>query len=229
MFRKVILALLVGFSLPARATQEPEPYPVKPFRQTPDIRELERAKTLLRVDTQAYTAGPIVPAVTQPTGALSGRVVFTSAGHGWDWTGSAWALGRPVLYEMNEDYGNVDQMSLFAYYCFNAGATVVAFRPIGNQTNEVVLDNDSPGVTWSGSWVNGASSVFFGTAGDVGSEADLELLKSSTRRQRSGPSRVDTAMISNADHMYTGEEAQVAQVIATWIDNVVLPTAAKAH
>lgn len=46
--------------------------------------------------------------------------------------------------------------------------------------------------------------AFFGTRGDVGNEEDLELLTSSVQRQRSGPSRVDTVMIRNADHMYTG-------------------------
>ena len=63
--------------------------------------------------------------------------------------------------------------------------------------------------------------AFFGTRGDVGSQADLELLKSSIQRQSSGPSRVDTVMIEKADHMYTGEEAQVAQVIAKWADGLV--------
>jgi len=62
--------------------------------------------------------------------------------------------------------------------------------------------------------------AFFGTNGDVGTEADLELLKSSIRRQRSGPSRVDTVMIERADHMYTGEEAQVAQIISQWADSL---------
>ena len=70
--------------------------------------------------------------------------------------------------------------------------------------------------------------AFFGTRGDVGNEEDLELLKSSIQHQRSGPSRVDTVMIRNADHMYTGEEAQVAQTIADWMESVVLPQAAGA-
>ncbi len=76
-----------------------------------------------------------------------------------------------------------------------------------------------PGVTK----IRGPLLAFFGTREDVGNEADLELLKSSTRRQRSGPSRVNTVMIQNADHMYTGEEAQVARTIADWIETVVLP------
>jgi len=112
--------------------------------------------------------GPIAPATGgQPSGALSGRIVFTSAGHGWTWSGSSWGLQRGVLGEMNEDYGNLDQMTLFAYYCFNAGATVVPMRPVGHQTNEVVLDNDDPGVTFGGAWANSSSSVFYGSPGDV--------------------------------------------------------------
>lgn len=62
--------------------------------------------------------------------------------------------------------------------------------------------------------------AWFGTSGDVGNVADLELLKSSTKRQTSGPSRVETLMIQNADHMYTGEEEQVAQTLARWIDTL---------
>jgi dienelactone hydrolase len=63
--------------------------------------------------------------------------------------------------------------------------------------------------------------AFFGTNGDVGNEEDLELLKSSIKRQRTGPSRVDTAMIQGADHMYMGQEDRVAQVIASWADTLL--------
>jgi hypothetical protein len=31
---------------------------------------------------------------------------------------------------------------------------------------------------------------------------------------------VNTVMIQNADHMYTGEEAQVAQTIDQWADSL---------
>jgi pimeloyl-ACP methyl ester carboxylesterase len=60
--------------------------------------------------------------------------------------------------------------------------------------------------------------AFFGTRGDVGTEADLQALKSSVERQKTGPSSVTVKMITNADHMYTGEEDQVAQVISDWIE-----------
>jgi pimeloyl-ACP methyl ester carboxylesterase len=62
--------------------------------------------------------------------------------------------------------------------------------------------------------------AFFGTReSDVGTEADLEVLKASIARQPKHPS-VTTAMISGADHMYTGEETQVAQIISAWANGL---------
>ena len=58
--------------------------------------------------------------------------------------------------------------------------------------------------------------AFYGTRGDVGGEGDLEHITSSIKRHATGPSRLDTVMIQRGDHMYTGEEAQVAQAIAEW-------------
>jgi pimeloyl-ACP methyl ester carboxylesterase len=46
--------------------------------------------------------------------------------------------------------------------------------------------------------------AFYGTWGDVGTEADLELLKSCIKRQSTGPSRVDTVMIRKADQHVHG-------------------------
>jgi len=67
--------------------------------------------------------------------------------------------------------------------------------------------------------------AFFGTRGDVGTEADLEMMKTSVQRLPSGPGRVDTVMIRGADHMYAGEEEQVAEAIAKWADTLTPPKA----
>jgi pimeloyl-ACP methyl ester carboxylesterase len=64
--------------------------------------------------------------------------------------------------------------------------------------------------------------AFFGTRGDVGTEDELEQLKACIQRQPSGPSRVETVMIRRADHMYAGEEAQVAGTISNWADSLIL-------
>ena len=63
--------------------------------------------------------------------------------------------------------------------------------------------------------------AFFGTReSDVGTEKDLERLKEALARLSSGPSRVETAIIQRADHMYNGEEAQVAETISKWADTL---------
>jgi len=63
--------------------------------------------------------------------------------------------------------------------------------------------------------------AFYGTNGDVGNEAELELMKASIKKQPKGPASVYTAMIKNADHMYKGEEAQVAEMITKWTDDIL--------
>ena len=60
--------------------------------------------------------------------------------------------------------------------------------------------------------------AFFGTRDDVGTEADLKMLQSAAGRHAR---QVQTAMIAGGDHMYAGEETQVARVIFEWMDRVV--------
>ena len=113
--------------------------------------------------------GPTVQAGRQPIGALTGVTVYASAGHGWTadnienggGTDNKWYLQRPVLLNMAEDYGNIDQLNYFVHYAFNAGATVAPFRPVGWQTIEIVLDNDDPGVTFTGSWSDSTGTKYY--------------------------------------------------------------------
>jgi hypothetical protein len=140
------------------------------FSTSPDWNEPPPAKSAQKASPAVAGAGPIVPAARQPSGALSGRVVFMNSGHGWTWdiSNKVWYLQRPAaLNSMNEDYGNWDQLNFFAAYCFNAGAVVASMRPLGQQTNEVVIDNVDAGVTFAGTWSNGTSTVYFGKPGDV--------------------------------------------------------------
>lgn len=97
-------------------------------------------------------AAGLVPVGTQPVGPLAGKIVFVSPGHGYQYDSGVWQVGRPETQNMVEDFGNQDQATYFAEYLFRAGATVVPTRPIGHQTNEVVVDNDSASVTYGGAW-----------------------------------------------------------------------------
>src|SRR5688572_284569 len=114
------------------------------------------------------TAGEQPSASALPTevqtysGPLAGKIVYTSAGHGWQWNSTLgrYATDRPPYNNIVEDFGNQDQMTFFADYVLRAGGTVVPMRPVGRQTNEVVLDNDSAGVTYSGSWADSVDPAF---------------------------------------------------------------------
>jgi hypothetical protein len=83
-----------------------------------------------------------------------------SGGHGYtaaNTTTGAFSTQRGNNNSVVEDLGNQDQMTQFAYYAFNAGATVVPMRPVGYQPNEIVLDNMSAGVTFTGDWSEGGA------------------------------------------------------------------------
>jgi hypothetical protein len=105
------------------------------------------------------------------SGPLTGKVVFTSPGHGWQWNSTLgrYATDRPE-YQLLEDFGTQDQMTLFADYLLRSGATVVPMRPVGRQINQVVLDNDSAGVTYTGAWSNSTFADYYDE--DYGAGAD---------------------------------------------------------
>ena len=116
-------------------------------------------------------------AAAQPVGALSGIVVYAGAGHGFGANDAltAWVTERVLTNALNEDSANVDQLNYFAELAWKAGATVVPFRPVGYQTNEVVLDNvdtnsgPSGQVTYGGTWADTTqTTLYYGAVGEVG-------------------------------------------------------------
>ncbi|HSW44729.1 MAG TPA: fibronectin type III domain-containing protein [Phycisphaerae bacterium] len=140
------------------------------YKRLTDYLSAEQTKSVQEAAAQepiaqpTAIAGPVSNGGTQPSGALSGVVVYTTAGHGWTYTGTSWGLQRGLTEGMVEDYGNIDQLNYFVAYLFNAGATVVPFRPVGYQRTQIVLDNDDPGVTYTGSWANaltGSSTKYY--------------------------------------------------------------------
>ncbi len=101
----------------------------------------------------------------QPVGALTGKVVFAMAGHGWTYSYETgiWYTQRGVTHGVVEDLGNSDQMRLFVRYLWNAGGTVVPFRPVDYQPVERVVDNSNPLAEFYGPWSSSKSPVFYGT------------------------------------------------------------------
>ncbi len=106
----------------------------------------------------------------QPRGSLTGKIVYCSGGHGWtcDVTStSLWYTQRPLSYGIVEDYGNIDQLNLFADVLWRCGATIVPVRPLGNQPIERVIDNSNRShVRFEGRWYNSRSPVYYGSVTD---------------------------------------------------------------
>lgn len=117
------------------------------------------------VPTEFEFPGPVGK---QPTGILSGKIIYTNPGHGWTHDGDTgvWYTQRPLLFHIIEDLLNGDQMSIFADFCWRCGATVVPMRPVGHQPQERILDNtDELHVKWQGPWFDtkaGKQSLHFG-------------------------------------------------------------------
>ena len=63
--------------------------------------------------------------------------------------------------------------------------------------------------------------AFYGSKGDVGSNADLERMRALIAKHSGGPTHIDTAIIQDGDHDYSGQEAQVALLLANWINRLV--------
>lgn len=83
--------------------------------------------------------GPPPPAAR---GALLGKTVYISAGHGFVWTAAGWRTQRPSTHGIVEDLVSAEAVSQYLLpYLRNMGAYVVPVRDPGFQTNLVVVDD----------------------------------------------------------------------------------------
>jgi pimeloyl-ACP methyl ester carboxylesterase len=116
--------------------------------------------------------------------------------------------------------GRGDELLRLPNRSFPSFVSAATFLDLANSRPEFLdffgIEHGTPGVRE----VTVPLLAFFGSRGDVGGEADLAALTAAARRHN--PSLpVETAIIGGADHMYTGEEAQVAAVLAGWISRSV--------
>ncbi len=100
---------------------------------------------------------PPVRSQAQPSGALSGKTVYVSAGHGWQWVYSyragaeQWKTQRPPYpnspsYQgpIIEDHNNAEAVNQYLlHYLWNAGAAVWTARERDMNPHEVIVDDDA--------------------------------------------------------------------------------------
>ncbi len=110
-------------------------------------------------ETTFERAQAAAPGQAQPVGALTGKTVYVSAGHGWQWntyTGR-WRTQRPPYPSTSydgpiiEDHNNAEAVNQYLlHYLWNAGAQVWPVRERDMNENEALVDDESPGYSGTG-------------------------------------------------------------------------------
>ena len=94
-----------------------------------------------------------------PAGALDGRRVAISPGHGWVWNGKIWSPQRSDVGGLVEDFLTADIcLHWLVPYLERAGAQVITARERDFGMREVVLENGVPGYAEQGAWRDGTGA-----------------------------------------------------------------------
>jgi N-acetylmuramoyl-L-alanine amidase len=127
-----------------------------PEKGNPDDVSTQSTESVLTAASQ-----PPDENLARPHGALSGKTIYLSAGHGWQWTGSNWYTQRPPYPDATmdyygpiiEDHNNAEVVNQYLLrYLWNAGADVWTARERDLNGFESVVDNDAPSFAVSGAW-----------------------------------------------------------------------------
>ncbi|MFK8101092.1 MAG: N-acetylmuramoyl-L-alanine amidase [Saprospiraceae bacterium] len=93
----------------------------------------------------------------QPQGILSGKTVWLSAGHGWqyDRRKKCFKTQRQNHHSVVEDFASIESVNYYLLkYLYNAGANVWTVRERDMNANEIIIDNDQgkPYYRETGKW-----------------------------------------------------------------------------
>lgn len=91
-----------------------------------------------------WRSSPPPPRHFPPTGSCLGRRVFVSAGHGWTWFDTRWALQRSYVNGIQEDTANAESVNEYLIPMLERmGATVMSCRERGRTSTQTIVDNDA--------------------------------------------------------------------------------------
>lgn len=113
-----------------------------------------------------WPAPPGALDLTLPYGALSGKRIAVSPGHGYYWHSTlGWTTQRGVIDGLIEDLHTAEICNQYLIpFLHNLGADVVMTREHGEVDADGLVDNDAgaPGYTETGSWTTSAASGYAG-------------------------------------------------------------------
>ncbi len=139
-------------------------------------------------------------------GALWGKTVYLSPGHGWYWTGSRWTTQRGWSEGVVEDLSNAETVDQFLVPCLMAaGAHIVPLRELDTTTSMVVVDNDDgTAATARGQYQELGDPGLFSTSSMSGYAHPAGTLSSGSNPFAAGSNRLmDTAATETARVLYT--------------------------
>jgi len=203
----------------------PLPSLLPPFPAVP-----RKAFELGDIDPSAAAQTPVVTAAgARRTGALTGKVVYVSAGHGFTWDPSLgrWATQRGNTHDIVEDLVSAETINqLLTTYLENAGATVFTVRERDMSRHMVIVDAGTDGASSVSSSPPGFSKGGYlelqGNWGDstsVGFQNGLAPYLGTVNPFASGKSRVvATSNTPTASAAFTFEVPETGdfRVYAAW-------------
>jgi N-acetylmuramoyl-L-alanine amidase len=98
------------------------------------------------------------------SGALRGKAVYLSAGHGWYWSQFyTWRTQRGTTLGIVEDFNNAEVVNQYLLqYLRNAGADVWPVRESDMNPQQIIVTQDSPDYGDAGEWITSTSSGYSG-------------------------------------------------------------------
>lgn len=148
---------------------EPAPGPIPPVPAKPNEIAWQPGELWVRPESHRHrydTSGNPAGHITD-IGALSGKTIYLSAGHGWVWTDTvtpnAWLSQRPNTNGIVEDLVSTETISQWLIpMLMNAGARVITVRESDLNTQLVIVDDSSAGYVETGSGFSNSSLAGFG-------------------------------------------------------------------
>lgn len=129
---------------PPGSIPEGPPVPRKPWEPVVS----PETPALVRADPIVARIGGTPSAFVRGQGALAGKVIYLSPGHGFTWSGPVadWRTQRGNTNDIVEDLVSVETVSQYLMpMLLNAGARVVSVRELDLNSSLVIVDNGEAG------------------------------------------------------------------------------------
>jgi N-acetylmuramoyl-L-alanine amidase len=145
---------------------------------------------LVRPDRRVPRIGGFPNASVRGVGALAGKVIYLSPGHGFTWTSTIpeWRTQRGNTNSIVEDLVSVETLSQYLMpMLLNAGARVVPVRELDLNTNLVLIDNGEAGYAETGAGFTTSTLLGWGRPTFPMTGAALPFTLGSNRLMPSSP------------------------------------------